>query len=125
MATRTTIAAVSPGRLTLVFETRRPQRRRRLCFDVMAGDTLVAHVRAVVTPGAETARFSAVIDVPPAVAGPLTIAAWPLRRGEDGEAADEAALPFRVMARPAAGVRGAPGRSAPGRASDQTGGTAR
>jgi hypothetical protein len=111
MATRATLPAVAAGRLTLSFETRRPQRRRRLCFDVMAGETLVAHVRTVVMPGADTARFSAVIDVPATATGQLTVVAWPLRRGEDGDTPDEAALPFRVGIGPATGMGGVLGRT--------------
>jgi hypothetical protein len=111
MATRATLPAVAAGRLTLSFETRRPQRRRRLCFDVMAGDALIAHVRAVVTPGTDTARFSVVVNVPAAAAGQLTVVAWPLRRGEDAAAPDEAALPFRVAIVRATGVGGVLGRT--------------
>jgi hypothetical protein len=115
MATRVTLPAVAAGRPTLSFETRRPQRRRRLCFDVMAGETLVAHVRTVVTPGADTARFSVVVNVP-AAAGQLTVVAWPLRRGEDDDAPDEAALPFRVAIVPATGVGDILGRTLGGAA---------
>jgi hypothetical protein len=110
MATCAALPAVAAGRLTLSFETRRPQRRRRLCFDVMAGEALVAHVRTVVTPGADTARFSVVVNVP-ATAGQLTVVAWPLRRGEDAAAPDEAALPFRVAIVPARGISGVLGRT--------------
>jgi hypothetical protein len=105
MATHATIAAVAPGPLTLAFETRRPQRRRQLRFDVMAGDALIAHVRAMVMPGPGPERFSAVVTVPPGAVGQLSIAAWPLRRGEDDDTPDEAALPFRVAAVPPSGVR--------------------
>jgi hypothetical protein len=105
MATRATISAVAPGPLTLAFETRRPQRRRQLRFDVMAGDALIAHVRATVTPGAEPERFSVVVTVPPGTGGQLSIAAWPLRRGDNDDAPDEAALPFRVARVPATGMR--------------------
>jgi hypothetical protein len=105
MATHATIAAVAPGPLTLAFETRRPQRRRQLRFDVMAGDALIAHVRAMVMPGPEPERFSAVVTVPPGAVGQLSIAAWPLRRGEDDDTPDEAALPFRVARVPATGMR--------------------
>jgi hypothetical protein len=110
MATCAALPAVAAGRLTLSFETRRPQRRRRLCFDVMAGEALVAHVRTVVTPGADTARFSVAVNVP-ATAGQLTVVAWPLRRGEDAAAPDEAALPFRVAIVPARGISGVLGRT--------------
>jgi hypothetical protein len=93
------------GPLRLTIETTRPERRRALRFDVMAGGRLIGHVRARVGPGEGLARFAVMLDVPADAAGELTVTAWPLRRGGEGDEAG-GPLPFRLMETRA--VQGAP-----------------